>query len=156
MKTIPLTKGAIAVVDDEDYSRLSIFKWYLNSRGYAVTTIRSPDGSRHDQGMHRAVMGLGKGDAQEVDHRNVDKLDNRRSNLRVCERGENTRNIHTHRDNECGLKGVWQDKRRGTWHASIMVERKKRYLGRFLTPELAHEFYCLAADMLHGEFARYA
>jgi hypothetical protein len=156
MKRIPLTQEKFALVDDEDYEALSRHNWYLSNKGYATRTVTLPGGERHELGMHRAIMGLGKGDRREVDHRNVDTLDNQRGNLRICKRGQNTRNVRTHRDNACGLKGVWQDKRRGTWHASIMVEHKKRYLGKFETPELAHEFYCLAADMLHGEFARHA
>ncbi len=41
----------------------------------------------------------------------------------------------------------------GKWKATIGHKRRKIYLGRFDTPELAYAAYCAAAKELHGEFA---
>jgi hypothetical protein len=90
-----------------------------------------------------------------VDHRNGRTLDNRRSNLRVCSRAENSRNRARNRNNKLGLKGVTQSPC-GGYIAHIRVNGKGQYLGYFPSPESAHHAYCEAARRLHGEFARFA
>ncbi len=89
-KLIPLSQGKFAIVDAEDYDRLSSYKWAVSKKRnnwYAKgrcggLTIK----------MHRVIMGLKKGDGKEVDHRNGNGLDNRKENLRLCSHAENLRN----------------------------------------------------------------
>jgi hypothetical protein len=154
MKRIPLTQGKFALVDDEDYEALACFKWYLQNDGYAARNEKQEDGTRRTVLMHRVIAGAKPGDGMHVDHRDVDKLNNRRGNLRSCLRAENLKNYPRRADNTSGFKGV--TRRGGKWLARIGFEGHYMRLGIFETPELAHEFYCLAADMLHGEFARHA
>jgi len=156
MKRIPLTKGRFALVDDDDYERLSCFKWYLQNDGYAARNQKQEDGTRRTVLMHRVIAGAKPGDGMHVDHRDVDKLNNQKGNLRSCLRAENLRNYPRRVDNVSGFKGVQLRKDTGKWRARIGYEGRYLTLGTFETAELAHEFYCLAADMLHGEFARHA
>ena len=91
----------------------------------------------------------------EIDHINGQPADNRFSNLREASRTENNRNTKISKNNQSGFKRVTRNKKNGKWAAHIRSNDKQKFLGNFETPELAHEFYCLAADMLHGEFANY-
>ncbi|WP_108027035.1 HNH endonuclease [Burkholderia mayonis] len=157
MKTIKLTNGKTVLVDDEDYEHLSKFRWMFSNGGYAWRSWYGKGSAKtrksHHEIMHRLIVGLGKSDGvHEVDHINGNRLDNRRSNLRVCLKSHNRKNRRINKNNASGFKGV-DLLPGGKWRAQIQYDGKQKNLGRFESPELAHEFYCLAADMMHGEFA---
>jgi hypothetical protein len=101
MKTIPLPKGKVALVSDEDYERVAAFKWCasLESRGtkwYAIRRV-TVNGKAVKIRMHRFVMGLPPGgeDGRVVDHLNHDSLDNRRENLEIVTQEENMARVPT-------------------------------------------------------------
>lgn len=147
-------RGGSCIVDDDDYEKLAGIDWRINSSGYVVATIMPG----WNGCMHRAIVG--PREDQVVDHINGDKLDNRKANLRACSHAENLRNRKRNRNNRTGFKGVYFDASNGgarqPWRAEIRVDRRRVRLGRFSTPEMAHEAYCHAAAKLHGEFARTA
>jgi hypothetical protein len=151
-REIPLTKGQVALVDDNDALLVSGRKWTTFGarahRYYARTG--GPDGVA----MHRLIMGLARGDRREVDHINGNTLDNRRHNLRICDHRENVRNRRLGRDNTSGYKGVTFSKGKGKWQAQIAFDGRRRHLGYFSDPQIAHAAYCASARELHGEFAR--
>lgn len=72
-----------------------------------------------------------------VDHINKNKADNRKKNLRCCERSENDRNRSLYSCNTSGVAGVYFDKERKKWVASITYNHKKVYLGRYAVKEEA-------------------
>lgn len=146
MKIIPLTRGFEAKVDDADFECLSQWSWFY-SNGYAATYV----GSRQFY-MHRILLEVSSG--VEVDHRDDDKLNNQRKNLRVCEHRENSRNRGKQSNNTSGYKGVYLHRRTGKWRSIIMVNRKSIHLGLYNTPEEAAHEYDLAALKFHKEFAR--
>jgi len=139
--------GRATLVDDEDFDRLSQYKWYLKvDKGmeYVASTVGAVK-------MHRIIMGQPAG--MVVDHINHDTLDNRKCNLRVCTRAENSQNGKA-RHNRSGYKGVTKvGGRSKRWLAQIMVDGKKHILGRYLDPKEAAKVYDEAAEKLHGEFA---
>lgn len=153
MKEILLTRGAVAFVDDEDYPTLSKFNWHVSGSGYASRNLPVKNGRSGQESMHRLLMRLMKGDSREVDHIDGNKLNNQKNNLRICRRHENQRNKSVRKDNKIGFKGVVASKRK--FKSYISVSGKTKYLGCFKTPEEAHEVYCLAADLLYGEFANH-
>ncbi|MGB8422197.1 HNH endonuclease [Paraburkholderia sp.] len=156
MKLINLSKGFVAMVDDYDFEDLSQFPWHVTAQGYAARTTPRPNQTQEK--MHRRIMSLKQGDPLQVDHINGDRLDNRRSNLRICSGTQNMQNQRIHCDNKSGYKGVrWCPWSKKKWMASIQANRGHQiYLGYYDTAEEAHEVYCLAADMLHGEFANHS
>ena len=56
MKSIPLTKGQFALVDDADFPWLSRLRWCYSSAGYAVNYYADEYGIYHKRSMHRMVM----------------------------------------------------------------------------------------------------
>lgn len=140
--------GGTVLIDDADYMRVVLKNWYVSDGRYAVrkegnTTIY----------MHLEIFGDASGD---VDHKNLNKLDNRRDNLRPATRSQNMANIGKTSANTSGFKGVSWAPHAKKFRARIRVHGQPyKHLGYFRSAEDAHEFYCLAADMLHGEFANH-
>lgn len=92
----------------------------------------------------------------EVDHINGRINDNRWENLRIVSRKQNMQNRKTHRNNECGIRGVGFVKHYGKWQARIMVDRKAIHLGYFDVMEDAAAARKSAEELYFGEFARKA
>jgi hypothetical protein len=161
MKLIPLTNSdRVAVVDDEDFERISAFRWREarppGGALYAVRPGRPEDGTKV-VAMHREVMGCRFGDGKTVDHADRDGLNNRRSNLRVCTQAENLRNRAGSSLSRTGFKGVRISRATAygkRYYAEIKANGQKHHLGSFETVEQAHAAYVAAAHRLHGEFAR--
>jgi len=158
MIEIPLTQNQIALIDDEDFEIVSKYKWSAlwnpcTKSFYAKTDIAKPDGKRTRVQMHRLVMNAQPG--EQVDHIHHLTLDNRKSELRLCTRSQNQCNTGKHADNTSGYKGVGWHKHNQKWEAQIALDGKKKHLGYFGTPELAHAAYCKAAHELHGDFANF-
>jgi hypothetical protein len=134
MKKILLTRGWFALVDLEDYDTLCQYKWYCSRAGYAERTW-TRKGVKYRIGMHRQILGLKPADGKHSDHINHNRLDNRRSNLRVVTQAENNRN---RRDNTTGYPGVRWVPRKNLYRAQLQTSGKFRHLGYFSTSEEAH------------------
>lgn len=162
---IPLTKGQVAIVSPED-AELAQFKWcacvrsngakgseYKAARGFRI------NGKNHNVSMHSIVMSriLGRPimPGEEVDHRDLNPLNNRRENLRLATHWQNGANQKLRKDNTSGRRGIHQRKDTGKWTAQICVQGKKMYLGQFDTAEEAYGVYCKAAAEKFGEFANF-
>ena len=90
----------------------------------------------------------------EVDHINLDKDDNRITNLREATRSQNMANASLPTHNTSGVKGVHFDKVSGRWMAYMMVEKRFKNLGRFDTQEAAQAARELHFRKAFGDFAR--
>jgi hypothetical protein len=87
-----------------------------------------------------------------IDHRNLNRSDNRWANLRPATRQQNNAN----RGNYGSLsKGVSHAKN-GRYRAQIQVSGRKRTIGIFDTEAEAHAAYVAEAEKHFGEFARAA
>lgn len=156
VKEIPLSQGKVALVDAEDFERLSQYKWHYSKRGYAARGhYWKEEGKRKHTciTMHREIMGNPLG--LDVDHKDGNKLDNQKANLRVCSKKENGKNIGGWSKNKSSrYKGVRWRKDTEKWSAQIMVERKSICLGSFDKEEDAALEYNFAAHQHFGKFAR--
>lgn len=142
MKEIQLTHGKTAIVDDDDFEMVSKTKWYADRKGY----VKNWKGQK----IHRLIAKTPEGMA--TDHIDGDKLNNQKSNLRICTDMQNKWNRTKTKKNRSGFKGVSPN--HGGFQAQIYFKKKHFHLGLFPTAELAHAAYCKAAKELHGEFAR--
>lgn len=134
------------IVDNEDYEALSKYKWGLTKKGYARRAAKP----RHIF-LHRQILNVP--DGVFVDHINGNKLDNRKSNLRIVPQSLNSRNLIQERaNNNSGYKGVC--KCRNKWRAYIVVNYKQKHLGCFETKEEAAKVYNKYSKLLHGNFGR--
>jgi len=148
-KTINLTQDKVATVDDGDYEWLNKWKWYYSNVGYACRDIRI-NGKRTCVLMHRLINSTPMG--METDHINCNGLDNRRCNLRSCNKSQNQMNREKAINRSSGEKGVyWKDSRK-KWTAKIMINYKEFYLGDYKNIEDAINAYNKKALELFGEF----
>jgi hypothetical protein len=90
----------------------------------------------------------------EIDHIDGARANNAATNLRDATHSQNLANQKLSLANTSGFKGVCFNKERNRWVAYIKVLGRRRHLGRFKTPEAAHEAYRQAAVEAFGAFAR--
>jgi hypothetical protein len=158
MKKIQLTQGQVALIDDEDFERVQKYKWYAlwapSGKCFVPqrTILIKPRPNRKNSTivLSRFIMNAPKG--LEVDHKNHDTLDNRKSNLRICTRYENAMNKRLRSDNKLRIKGVDLQKN-GLYRAQIQKDKRKIILGStFKTAQEAKKAYDKSAKKLFGKF----
>lgn len=151
MKTIKLSKGYYAVVDDEDFERLNKFKWSY-AYGYAIRTIKG-NGEKKSQTifMHNEV--LEKINGMQTDHKNRNGLDNQKENLRHATESQNKANRSKRLGTVSGYTGVYFEKKTNRWRARYQAFNIRKTIGYFSTPEEAAMAYDKAMVEAFGEFA---
>jgi len=152
MRELTLTKGAVTLVDDEDFDELNNNKWCLSTNGYAHRSF-DLNRKRTHLYLHRVIAKPSQG--MEVDHINGDKLDNRKCNLRVCTSSQNKCNRVTRKKTVSGFKGVRRSGTTSKWKAQINKDGVAYNLGLFDDPAAAFEAYKEKAKELHGEYAKF-
>lgn len=158
MKTMPLTQGQYAIVDDDDYESLCGHKWHARKDGrtyYAARSVLTGDRQKTIL-MHRIISRCP--DGKEVDHVNGNGLDNRRTNLRICNHVDNNRNRNKARRSSSKYIGVYWSKQEKKWRAQIQCKTGKThrmtFLGYFIEEEDAAIMYDSAAQIFYGEYAK--
>jgi hypothetical protein len=131
-RTLPLTDGTVAFVDDEDYELVRHREWnYVSSRHEKGGAVKS--GQRY---LHRIILNCPKG--LEIDHINWDVRDNRKENLRVTTRGQNSQNrAGAQKNSGTGIRGVGYVARLKKYRARVSVNYRQWYFGMFDTPQEA-------------------
>jgi hypothetical protein len=121
-----------ALIDAEDLSKIENIKWGITSHGYAYN-------AKNKTYLHHAIMGKWKG--LVIDHMNMNKLDNRKINLRFVETSINLINRPQPANNTSGYKGVIKTKT-GRWAVHIHIKGiHQRYYGTFENREDAARAY---------------
>lgn len=154
-REIPLSQGQVAIVDDDDYEKISSMKWSATWRPkmgkfYAVGSL-AKYGKRVY--MHREIMGLTIGDGLLVDHIDHNTLDNRKANLRIVNNSQNMMNHgKIQKNNTSGCRGVHFEKRTNQYRVQVWAGGKPIWGGRHDTFESAKLSYERLAKLHHAEF----
>jgi len=122
-------------IDKEDLEKIKDYKWHLDNCGYIQNSKNIL--------LHQLILGKKKG--FEIDHRNTNKLDNRKQNLRYATRSQNSMNKES--------KGYFFDENRNKWKPTICVNFKDIYLGYFNTEQQAQFARKKAEQKYFGKFA---
>lgn len=132
------TNGEYFICSIEDLPIVTEYTWYLNKNGYARETS--------GEYFHRIVMNV-TGD-YVIDHINRNKLDNRRCNLRICEKIDNSHNMNVFSTNTSGHTGVYKTKS-GKYSVGIVVNYKCIHLGTYDDFDEACNAYDVAKEKYH-------
>ena len=138
---------AEAIIDKKDFILIKDKKWCLLSCGYAAT-----GSGKKQQRLHWMIIGKPIY-PYRTDHKDQNKLNNRKDNLRHCTSSQNEMNKNLRKDNTSGYKGVYRHKGVQAWRAFLGYHRKQIHLGCYQTKEKAAEAYNEAALRFFGEYA---
>ena len=148
MKTIPLTRGKVAMVSDEWFEKIGMYKWTAhnpNKHGwYAVRRV-----NKKMTLMHRVILGI-TDPSIHGDHIDGNGLNNVPENLRIATQSQNRMNMRNLRPHTSKFKGVCKVGRR--WRAHTK-HGKNVHLGYFSTEEEAAKAYDAYAKDHFGRFA---
>jgi hypothetical protein len=159
MRTIPLTKGLFALVDDEDFQIINMYKWYAQGQKKSNTNYAcrcelvswKPKKKKYYY-MHREILGI-HDKKIHVDHKDHNGLNNQKTNIRSCDRFQNQRNRKRSNGGSSQYKGVYYRKDRHCWSAQIRINGIIHCLGHFSKEQDAAFAYDNMAKIHHGEFA---
>lgn len=162
VKTIELTQGQHALVDDIDFEFLNQFKWGAKydkaTNGFYARRnqhVQILNGKRKLKTimMHRLIMerviGRELKRREIIDHVNHDSLDNCRENLRIVSTRQNMQNQKVKKTSK--YPGVSWHKRDKKWHAQIKIGGKVKHLGYFTDEREAAKAYEKACREFVGE-----
>jgi hypothetical protein len=153
---IELTQGLKTVIDDEDFHLVSGLKWHAARDRFGLVYARTGRSKRRPGqavSMHRLLMGDPPG--LVVDHIDHDTLNNRRANLRICTRAENSHNSRIKSHSTSGIRNVMHelcgDGGRRRWRATVVFHgvRHRKY---FDDAQSAEAWALDTRQRLHGSF----
>jgi hypothetical protein len=155
-RRIPLTQGRFAIVDPEDYDRISRYKWHLNKGTHTCYAVRSLTNGkkepRKNMRMHDLILNLPPD--RYCDHINHNGLDNRKANLRPATRAQNIWHRRKFKSpSRSKFKGLCWMSKENRWLARITVNGQRLCLGSFENEIDAAKAYDRAAKQHFGAFA---
>lgn len=152
MVKIDLGNNQFALVDFEDYEYLNELKWHIYKNGNHLYARSSFYDNKKQKNilMHRLIL---EPKGKCIDHINGNGLDNRKCNLRICERHQNALNRKKNINNSSGFKGVSWFKPSQKWRVQIGYKKVVYHIGSFINLIDAARAYNEAAIKYHGEFA---
>lgn len=163
MRFIKLRDHIYAMVDDEDYERVSQYKYRAEKVGNHIYANRRYQRNYvvYNTFLHYDVLGISHDDIKPlvVDHKNRNPLDCRKGNLRICTRAENCHNSRPMKGKSSKYKGVifrpgyGNYRRKKPWHVVMQKEGKRHSFGYYATEFEAYKKANVEAYRLYGPFA---
>lgn len=146
-----LPDGTIFSFDAEDFEKICDINWYRNTKGnkwplYIADCKGNP--------IHRFIF-QDVPEGCEVDHVNLNTLDNRKANLRICTHQQNQCNQPLQRNNTSGVAGVSYYPPRSKYRARIKASQHDIHLGYYQTFEEAVQARNVGMECMFGEYGRY-
>lgn len=145
-----LTDGTTFLFDEELFERIRDTKWYActNSKTGAIYIT-----SQRGETLHRRLLDCAPG--CEIDHVNLNTLDNRSCNLRICTHQQNQCNQPLQKNNTSGVSGVSYYPPRQKFRARIKVSQLDIHLGYYSTMLEAVQARNVGMECMYGEYGRY-
>ncbi|MGF3066961.1 HNH endonuclease [Facklamia sp. P12950] len=143
-----LPNGLVFLIDAEIYPKVQNIKWYVSTQGGRPYVVDEDRNKIDSYVICRALN-------YEVDHINLNTLDNRKKNLRLCTHQQNQINQPLQRNNTSGVTGVSHYAPRGKFRARIKVSQKDIHLGYLDTFEDAVKARNIAMKCMFGQYGRY-
>jgi hypothetical protein len=141
-----------SIIDAADIDKARQYRWNQSivrtgSASYAATSVMK-GGKPTTLYLHRLIMDAAPG--SEIDHINMNGMDNRRSNLRFVSRSQNIQNkVKANRHSRSGVKNCFLT-RSGTYLVRVRVDGVYHRLGTFKTVEEAESVASAARKRLHS------
>ena len=152
MKLKLLNSKRVALVDPQSWNKVAGYRWYIHKGGWVC-------GFKNDDAfvkLHQVILPPRKG--KYPDHKDGNKLDNRKQNLRLATKSQNAQNSRKrfHKNATSKYKGVGLNKRVNLWQVRIKPPGKvpRRSIGYFKSQVVAARAYDAAARKYFGRFAR--
>lgn len=142
-----------AIIDTEDIELILEYRWYKSKDGYAVYADRLKKFNTSYITMHGLIMNCLGGFKITPDHKNLNRLDNRKENLRLSERCQQQMNHNLNSKNTSGIIGVNWDNYYNKWLTRISIDKISTYVGRYNTFEEAIKARLKSEIKYYGEFA---
>jgi len=136
-----------AMVDDEDFERVSQYNWSISKSKY--TSYAKTEKSNKSILLHRFILCLDFGDKRQVNHIDGNGLNNQRSNIEICSQMYNNQSINKPNSNKGCVAYIDNPRLTKPWHSQIAIN-KVRYQKYFSTEEEAKKFI---AEILNTENA---
>ena len=136
-------------IDKEDFEKIKKYRWYEDGSGYLISYKRETDETCNVR-LHRIIM-----DAKRecvVDHIDRNPLNNRKSNLRICTKQQNSFNQSIRKESKSGIIGVCWNEANKNWRAYITLSYKRKNLGSYqnkkdaITARLKAEIECFGIE----------
>ena len=139
MKQILLSQGQFALVDDEDFERVSQVKWHAwwnkgTKSFYACRNVKI-NGKRTSEYMHRFILGLKTDNNKHIDRLNHNTLDNRKENMNIVTNRGNHHNMRN--QSQYGPCIYYYRHKKNPFQVQVRVNGKSIYIGYFPTQEAA-------------------
>ncbi len=137
-------------IDIEDIKEVIKYKWVNDGNGYAQATIKNKRIRMHRYIMQLHYKNIGR---KNIDHINHNTLDNRKSNLRICNTNQNNENRKLQRNNTSKITGVYWHSQNNNWIAKININGKSKHLGSFNNKEDAIKCRLEAENKYYKDFS---
>ena len=138
-------KGEPFYIDKEDFSKVKDYCWWFRKE-----YLQGKDNGKRIL-LHRLIMNCP--DDKVVDHINHNTADNRKSNLRIVSRSQNSMNRVKRKDNRSGVTGVYFSEKEQCWAASITKEQKTVTLGFYQNFDMAVKARKNAEEKIFQEYS---
>jgi hypothetical protein len=136
-------------VDWSNYDRY-IKGYSFKMTKYGYVQYSSVKDGLNGKYLHRVIMDCPEG--MFIDHKDHNKLNNCRSNLRIVTQQQNNMNNAKQKNNKSGVLGVHWYKASEKWRARIKINNKEIHLGSFDNLEDASKARKEAEIKYFGEF----
>lgn len=145
-----LPDGTVFIFDADMVDRIREFSWYrnYNDPGKPLYII-----NRYGKRLHDYLVDCPKG--YEVDHINLNTLDNRLCNLRIVTHQQNQCNQPLQKNNTSGVSGVSYYPPRQKYRARIKIGQHEIHLGYYEGFEQAVQARNVGMECMFGEYGRY-